>query len=736
MSETKLELYELLGIITNAKRAGKGNLLTVTSVNTKKTYKVECPFFCPARQGDIVSGYCLLKENGNMEFVQEPIVEPSTSKENVQTAFIIALRGTRFSRRMSERLYDFFEEEAKRRIKEIPDRNDPVIRNKDMLSAAVLEMISLYAHRFKLSGETVEPLMQVGLTEEQAERLLRWWYRTLTLRRLYLLGLTKREIRESCERGWSPNDLYYQLIENPYIPEKVSIEKARSISRRYRLSYGQDMDECGQLVRFVDGCTTERGWACYPVYALAKKFPRFDTLQPILKRHFKCAIRYDFFYLRHQAETEDLLTTFLQSEELPETHCSDATKKRLDEEQVIAVERALNNTVSIITGGAGTGKTITIAALADELDIRNEPYLIASFTGKAVSRIKEVVRRKSTVKTLHMILSGAVPNSVTTLIIDEASMVPNELLARVLAKIAYTKKHFRIVLVGDPNQIQPIEWGDLFNRLLLVEGIPTTNLLIDHRRVAKSVLYQNARCFITGEPFRWGSDCQFVEGGVPEIESIVKAIYMGGVPHEEITVISPFNRDLEEINRICQNIFLDKDAPVITDAFGKVWKLGARVMMTVNRYDIGVMNGEEGLITGIYPERNEIKVRFKKEEEIIPTYLQIDVTESDEIDDIDEPLSTKLLVLSWAITVHKSQGSEWRYTIFYLSPNSARTSFINRKLLYTGVSRAKEMLYVVSQSEQGFQLAMGIDPPKRYDHLDRRLKGENPVCQKQPMPSH
>lgn len=773
---TDVRFAQILGIVKNIKRLNQdeGSIFTVTSINTQRDYYINCPFFCPARRGDIIGGFCISKSDGRYTFIQCPNVEPSSTKEAVQNAFIIGLGTLKMSQYLSDKLYHFFEQEAQQKIKMYDVRKhehdkgsseSTIYRNRDILNAAVMETISWYAFNFLTNESIVEPLVNLGLSTDQAHKLLRWWYREFSLRRLYLLGLTKTEIRDCCERGWvgasstgginnSPDALYYQLLENPYIPEKVPLIKAHNISQRYGLSFNQNIIECADMVRFVDVETTKNGWACYPIYTLIKKYPRFYELEETLKHNFKCTIRYNFLYLRYQAEVEDKLIEFLQPVPMrAATHASKETKERLSVEQITAVESALNNTVSIITGGAGTGKTSTISAIAHELELRDTPYCIASFTGKAVARIKEVVQKRDNILTLHMILSrGRITDKldrpIEVLIIDEISMIPNELLAKVLAKLNYSLmdrsgKTLRVIMVGDSNQVQPIEWGDFFNQVLTSWifkedeskgqlAIPCVQLTEDHRRKEKGVLFTNMAQFATAETpdeiiFEWGTDCQFVQGGINEIEARVRSIYMMGIPHEEITIISPVNQGLEEINLKCQNIFLSKDTVSIQDSFGKIWKLGARVMMTDNRYDVNVMNGEEGIVIGILEAKSCIRVRFKNGQEVeFPTFVPA-IFNKNELgeDPIDnQPLSTKLLTLSWAITIHKSQGSQWRYVILYIPPNMSRGNFFNIKLLYTGCSRASEHLDVVANYESTFLGAIFVNPPHRYDNLSKRLTGQ------------
>ena len=92
----------------------------------------------------------------------------------------------------------------------------------------------------------------------------------------------------------SPDARYYQLLENPYIPEKIPLSKANDISLRYNLSFDQNIIECAHLIRFIDEQISANGWACYPLYSVKKKYPRFNELINTLEDKFKCSIRYNF----------------------------------------------------------------------------------------------------------------------------------------------------------------------------------------------------------------------------------------------------------------------------------------------------------------------------------------------------------------------------------------------------------------------------------------------------------
>ena len=735
------------------KREDRNNSwLHILSLETQRQYKVHCPYPCPARKGDVISGFCTPTDNGLHVFVRCPVVEPPASKEAVQTSFIIALRKAPINKWLSNKLYDFFKEQTLRKIDQLKQQKNissgtaefTILRNRDSLNAAVMETISWFAFRFQTDSDVALPLIELGLSQDQATKLLSWWHRELTLRRLYLLGLTRKEIRNICDRGWpcanakntgwvfSPDALYYQLLENPYLVEKLAMDKATEISRRYNLSFNQNMIEAATVVRWIDEETLSKGWSCYPLYALMQRYPNFSQLKDVLTHKFQCAIRYNFIYLRYQAEIEDALTEVLRPESLPQTHVSDRSASELCEEQIRGLEMVLSNAVSVVTGPGGTGKTKLIAQMCYELDLRNVPYVISAHAGAAVANIKAAVGKDDDIMTLSRILYKALTKPYRCLIVDEFSMVADPLFARVVVKLMNALPigvRLRIVMVGDPRQLPPIEWGDVFNQVLASQTIPQIELRTDHRRVRQDgILFKNLQKFVDAEDPRqihweWGPDCHFIAGGLPELETLVRHLYQHGHNHKQVTIVSPY-KDLDAVNEMCQEVFVDRDADSLMDSFGKVWKLGSRVMLTEkNHDDIKVYNGDEGIVVGLHPEKSCIRVIFNRGQDImIPTFLPPEASDFDD-DDRDRPLSTRDLVLSWAMTIDKAQGSQWKVVICYLRERTGG-GFWHRGRMYTAASRTKEQFYVVGRSEYAFTQAIGVDPPKRYNNLAKRLVGE------------
>ncbi len=711
--------------------------------------------FCPAAVGDVVYGYYITIGQspiaaigggqtmsgitigqspiaaiggGQVEhqFFQLPVVEIPMVEENVRKTIMLALYGTNYTRYLIDRIYDFFKEETIRRLQ----TNINVARVAGNSDVEIAETITVFVEgaRFDKEG-AINNLVQIGLSPAQAEKIMSWWRSKYTLRRLYLLGLTKKEIKECSERGWDQSSLYRQLTINPFIVEKVPYEKALQIVQRYFLQLPQEYAECARIVRFVDGeCEGKgdfdkgKGWTCYPMYMLSRTFPNLLSLQTCLKDVFRCSIRYNFLYLHHQAEAEDILTKTFVAQKLPPTSINPETVRKLSNEQAMAVDIALNYNISIITGPGGTGKTTTLAQFCEELEFRGISYLVTAFTGKAVARIKQVLKRPGNAMTLHMVLSRYKSDEkVQCLIVDESSQVDNWLIAAVLKKI--NNESLRIVMFGDPRQLQPFN-GDFFNQLISSEKIPHIELTEDRRRRKNTgCLFKNMKALAEERPqdFEWGEDCHFSEGDIPEVLSIVTELAQTE-SGRDITVICPYNNLNDELNNYIQNIFVSSSSS-IRDSFGKIWKVGARVMMLVNRHDIGIMNGEEGEIIGVNLATASIKVHFDNHEPVdIPTYLPVIIGDLDP-DLMEQPLSTKIISLSWSVTPDKGQGSQWEKTICYFPFRNRGTGFLHKKRGYTAVSRASGELFIVSDSETAVRQMFATEPAVRYDNLSNRLKG-------------
>jgi hypothetical protein len=386
-----------------------------------------------------------------------------------------------------------------------------------------------------------------------------------------------------------------------------------------------------------------------------------------------------------------------------------------------------------------THNTSIIGEIVHNLELRNIPYVVASFTGKAVSRIREAIKRKDP-STLHRLIARShLIKKFKHLIIDEASMVTAELMYQFFKAFPYD---YAITLVGDPHQLPPIGWGSLFDELLKAKCVPTFYLSQNHRleriqsigpdgssQDLENGIMINANAIVNtfnphsdGEddpvPFDFVQTDNFVliEGSIERVYDIVRAMYSQNIPSDQVTVITPYNKDLDDLNKTYQEIYNEGNRSVV-DSRGKLWMVRDRVMMLENQYSINVFNGMEMMVVDLDEEsivamtKDGTQHRFNLE----PTDRKHEDDEPEE-----EELTVQLLGHAFAISVHKSQGSEWSYVIIYIPPNPANNTFLTRNLIYTAITRAKRAVWCVGDID-ALRVAAVRPCPKRHETLAERL---------------
>ena len=223
------------------------------------------------------------------------------------------------------------------------------------------------------------------------------------------------------------------------------------------------------------------GWTGIPSTTLVRMFPNIKDHIVMLKDEFGVETDLHTIYTSYAYEVEtsiaelvkDLLTSppiFIPSE-------ISFTRNDLSQEQKDAVSMALNKNISVITGSGGSGKSSVIKEIVHNLEKNGIPYRVASFTGKAVARIREITEKKEPA-TLHMMIATNKSNkekksSFSCLILDESSMITTQLLYEFRKQFPHK---FKIIFVGDNNQLQPIGWGSLFEALIKTNIVPVTTL--------------------------------------------------------------------------------------------------------------------------------------------------------------------------------------------------------------------------------------------------------------------
>lgn len=376
---------------------------------------------------------------------------------------------------------------------------------------------------------------------------------------------------------------------------------------------------------------------------------------------------------------------------------------KLNEPQRRALHAAARNNLVLVSGGAGSGKTFTVAAITRLYEERGLKVVLAAPTGKAAKRIEQVVGREA--QTLHRLLgfNGKVftagpeaPIQADVVIVDEVSMVDVVLAWQFFRAIDLGKTC--VVLVGDHNQLPPVGPGNLLRDLIERQPIPT--VILDQVVRQAGVLKENSIAVLQGEVRRTA------DAGADGRPPWIVMSRLNDVIDAQRYVLELFESVLVERLRFdlladVQLLTPTRKGPLGVDALNvelqrlvqkKLWRVDVppprpgrrpeflrhdRVIQTRNNYDLGVMNGAIGIVTEVGPRRGELRVRFDDQE--------LEYTPENE--------GTKDLALAYALTIHKSQGSEFPCAVLVV--HKAHSFMHHRNLFYTGVTRARQVAIVV-----------------------------------------
>lgn len=398
-----------------------------------------------------------------------------------------------------------------------------------------------------------------------------------------------------------------------------------------------------------------------------------------------------------------------------------ARELRLDfsDEQKAAIRTAVCQPVCVITGAAGTGKSTLCRGLFAVLQRLGSDFKVAAPTGKAAWKLQSltgipaqtvhrlfraVPHRGFRVDTAHPLVTGC-------LVIDEASMLDLLLLRAILDGLT---PDARLVLIGDPYQLPSVEAGNVLTALASAYAIPQVVLTAVFRQARNSTILRNAGLINLEKPFpvRDAPDFRFVDTAEPQAmlraltETIATLRAEGYDPIRDIHVLTPLNKgggdiSVSSLNSRLRDLLNPRTADNSFTALGREFRRGDKVMQRRNDYTLDLFNGDIGYVRGQDATTRAMDIEFYGKTVRVP-----------------EP-ALESIVLNYAMTVHKAQGSENRAVIF-LATRAGCYFLLNRNLFYTAMTRAQEKLVMIMPYDV-VKAALRYST-HRHSHLATRLQ--------------
>lgn len=393
-----------------------------------------------------------------------------------------------------------------------------------------------------------------------------------------------------------------------------------------------------------------------------------------------------------------------------------------DEVQLAAIQKALDSKVMVLTGGPGTGKTTTTQGIIAAFKARHMSILLAAPTGRAAKRMTEATGMEA--KTIHRLLeynpmdgykrNDANPLYGDALIVDECSMIDILLFYNLMKAIP---SNMRLILVGDIDQLPSVGAGNVLRDIIDSQQIPVVRLTRIFRQAQSSRIVMNAHAINAGQfpNIKNGLDTDFFFIGQEDADDIVKLIIglvrdrlpkKYGYPAKEIQVLTPMQRGTVgagNLNIELQNA-LNPSGPSLARG-GYTFRQGDKVMQIRNNYDKNVFNGDIGYITAVDTNERTLSVTFDNR------VVEYDITELDEI------------VLAYAVTIHKSQGSE--FPVVVMPVTMKHYVMLQRNLIYTGITRAKKICVLVGTTKALAYAIRNNTVSKRNTKLKERLNQDS-----------
>ncbi len=611
-----------------------------------------------------------------------------------------------------------------------------------------------------------------GITPEKADRIQQEFKRMFGMREL-IAYLAQFEIspRRAMEvfRSFGVGAMQ-AIAQNPYLlcgePLQLDFRHADSIAQYYNMEGDCTQRLEAALLRTLRH-NANNGHTCLPRKQLLETASKFihqpeEKLAEVLDRSLAaedlCVRTFqqtDYIYLPDLLAAEqdiaDRLAVLAQRGKQT-VHGLDKNLQVLELTQGFAyaplqreaIRKAMTENCLVLTGGPGTGKTTTVNAILQLLENQAERVALCAPTGRAAKRLSELTGRKAS--TIHRLLevdySGGVVSFIhndknllkcDVVILDEMSMVDVKLFQALIAALRYS---CRIIMVGDADQLPSVGPGNILGEIIRSERVPTVCLNEIFRQAERSLIVENAHHIISNEPLQKGGktdDFFFLESDGEACQKLVCELVTTRLPRSygfdpirDIQVLCPTKlgpTGTQALNVELQNLLNpeQKGKPQLQSA-ARVFRVGDKVMQVRNNYEIvwqriggeqgvGAYNGDIGIVESINVRDRSMVVRMDDRRLVYPA----------------ENLSE--LEIAYAITVHKSQGSEFPAVILPVAQVPPRLCY--RNLFYTGVTRARKLCIVTGRRGVVNSMMSNVRQNMRYSSLAKLLQEQIPPAQQQ-----
>lgn len=645
----------------------------------KCIYKIR---YFPIQPGDSIC--CDVEEKGQfLKVTSKPWVLISNDKENIVSLFSRILVKTRkdpelFYQKLLvfSKMVELNFEKTEQEVKMMINTEEEVLKLIQNLNSKASEYI------------TDKSFLLPDCNFETTINILKLWYKERVLRQLFLYGLSKVEIMGYLKYSRkTANDLLTLCFKRPTgifsIDEdklEIILAQTRALATKSDLKYYSIARKLYKNLQEGENCI-ERENLKDPEILILQEYYSVTCYQDRLYLNYVRFIEERLAYLFNVVYPKVGPVAALDESKIP---------SYLNKEQKEAFIKCITNSCTTVSGCAGSGKTTLIKELYRYYQSLGKVVILSALTGKAVSRLREVSKSRDP-RTLHSLIKAISGSKVKidVLIIDEMSMLNGDILYRILKLLA--PYYPNLIFSGDYFQLPNIGAFSLD-----MTQLSNVCHLTFCQRFDGDIL-NNSQRILQGKKVVDSDLFKFIDGNIGSVAELYKDL---SEENEDIQILSPYVKAVDEINSKIQSI-KQENKEWVRDKSSRKWVEGDRVIFLENNLDLDIFNGEEGKIIKITDEM--VKVQFMDKQ------VELKLSEEENQDDNDIPtnpdkfieytplgqLSTKLIKLSYCLTVHKAQGSEWSIVLFYLPFNNS--DFINRNLIYTGVTRGKDCVMIIGK---------------------------------------